>query len=391
MSADKPNADKPSADKPSADEPSADGRPLREIRIDAAALSHNVATLKPLVAPAQTMVVVKANAYGHGALVAARAALEGGADWLGTADLDEALALRAAAIRAPLLAWLHGPATDFRPAAEAGVDVGVSSLDQLERAAAAGAVVHLKFDTGLSRNGIQADDAPAVIARVAELQRDAGLHVRGVFSHLSGTTPEEDLAQLARFELAVAALAEAGVRPELRHLAASAAAISLPATRLDLVRLGIASYGLSPDPRVPVEPLALRPVMEVSAGIAHVKRVPAGEGVSYGYIHRTTAPTTLALVPLGYADGVPRSASGGARVAIGGVQHPVVGRIAMDQFVVDVGDAAVAVGDRAVLWGDPATGAPSAEDWADAAGTIDYEIVTRVGGRAERTIVGGLA
>ncbi|TPW74919.1 alanine racemase [Schumannella soli] len=366
----------------------ATARPLREIRIDAEALRHNVATLKPLVAPALTMVVVKADAYGHGALVAARAALGGGADWLGTADLDEALALRAAGIRAPLLAWLHGPDTDFGPAAEAGVDVGVSSLDQLERAAAAGATVHLKFDTGLSRNGIQADDAPAVIARVAELQRDAGLRVRGVFSHLSGTSPEEDLAQLARFELAVAALAEAGVHPELRHLAASAAAIALPATRLDLVRIGIASYGLSPDPRVPVDVLGLRPVMEVSAGIAHVKRVPAGEGVSYGYIHRTAAPTTLALVPLGYADGVPRSASGGASVAIDGVRHPVVGRIAMDQFVVDVGDAPVAVGDRAVLWGDPATGAPSAEDWADAAGTIDYEIVTRVGGRAARTVVG---
>ncbi|WP_219995757.1 alanine racemase [Schumannella sp. 10F1B-5-1] len=372
---------------PSGANPSRPPRPLREIRVDLDALRHNITTLRALVAPAATMVVVKADAYGHGALPIARAAVEAGADWLGVADLGEALALRAAGVTAPMLAWLHGPDTDFRPAAEAGVDVGVSSLDQLERAAAAGAVVHLKFDTGLSRNGIQHDDAPAVIARVAELAAQ-GLRVRGVFSHLSGTSEADDLAQLARFEGAVDALRTAGVEPELRHLAASAAAIALPATRLDLVRLGIASYGLSPDPRVPVAPLGLRPIMEVGAAVAHVKRVPAGEGVSYGFTHRTSAPTTLALVPLGYADGVPRSASGAAQVAIGGVRHPVVGRIAMDQFVVDVGDAEVAVGDRVVLWGDPAAGAPSAEEWAEAAGTIDYEIVTRVGGRAERTVIG---
>ncbi|GAA2078952.1 alanine racemase [Pseudolysinimonas kribbensis] len=355
---------------------------MREARIDLSAIRDNVAKIRRLVAPARVLAVVKANGYGHGLELAARAALEGGADQLGVADLAEALQLRAAGIDAPVLAWLHAPDADFDAAVDAGIEIGVSSREQLERAV--GAVVHLKIDTGLSRNGIPPADWDAAVARAAELERTGVLRVRGVWSHLANAGARETERQRRRFEDAVAAARAAGLDPEVRHLAASEAAIAAPATRYDLVRIGIAMYGLPPAEDVDVAALGLRPAMELAASVAAVRRVPAGEGVSYGFVHRTERETTLALVPLGYADGLPRAATGEAEVAIGGRRHPVVGRIAMDQCVVDVGDAHVAVGDRVVVWGDPATGAPSAEDWAAAAGTIGYEIVTRVGPRVPR-------
>jgi alanine racemase len=355
---------------------------MREARIDLAAIRDNVARIRQLVAPAGVLAVVKANGYGHGMEPAARAALEGGADQLGVADLDEALALRAAGIDAPVLAWLHAPDADFDAAVDAGIEVGVSSLAQLERTT--GAVIHLKIDTGLSRNGIAPADWEAAVARAAELERTGVLRVRGVWSHLANAGADETERQRRRFEDAVAAARAAGLDPVVRHLAASEAAIAAPATRYDLVRIGIAMYGLPPAEGVDVAALGLRPAMELAASVVAVRRVPAGEGVSYGFVHRTERETTLALVPLGDADGLPRAATGAAEVAIGGRRHPVVGRIAMDQCVVDVGDAQVAVGDRVVVWGDPATGAPSAEDWAAAAGTIGYEIVTRVGPRVPR-------
>jgi alanine racemase len=355
---------------------------MREARIDLAAIRSNVAAIRALVGPARVLAVVKADGYGHGAELVARAALEGGVDQLGVADLDEALALRTAGIGAPLLAWLHEPGADFAPAIDAGVELGISSLEQLERAA--GGVVHLKIDTGLSRNGVSPAEWEAVCARAAELERTGVLRVRGVWSHLGNAGADETARQQARFEDAVAVARATGLDPEVRHLASSEAAIRTPALRYDLVRIGIAMYGLQPADGLDVAALGLRPAMELAASVAAVRRVPAGEGVSYGFVHRTDRETTLALVPLGYADGLPRAATGRAEVAIGGRRHPVVGRIAMDQCVVDVGDADAAVGDRVVAFGDPATGAPSAEDWARAAGTIGYEIVTRVGPRVPR-------
>ncbi|HEV7742078.1 MAG TPA: alanine racemase [Pseudolysinimonas sp.] len=356
------------------------GRGLREARIDLGAVRSNIETLRALVAPALTMAVVKADAYGHGALGVARAAVEAGADWLGVADLEEALALRAAGIDAPMLAWLHAASTDFVPAVDAGVDLGISTLDQLDRAAAAGATVQLKLNTGLSRNGFEPEEAPAAFARAVEL----GVRVRGIFSHLSNTSRADDDAQLALFEALLSQAADAGLAPELRHLAATEAAITRPELRFDLVRTGIGMYGLPAADGVDAAALGLRPVMTLAGTVANVRRVEAGAGVSYGFTHRTQRPTTLALVPLGYADGVPRAASNRAEVLIGGTRHPVVGRIAMDQFVVDVGDSPVRVGDQVVLWGDSATGAPSVEEWAAWAGTINYEIVTRVGPRIPR-------
>jgi alanine racemase len=242
--------------------------------------------------------------------------------------------------------------------------------------------VHLKVDTGLSRNGSIESEWATLFARAAELERLGRIHVRGIFSHLANAGEAADATQVAQFERAVNQATDAGLAPEVRHLAATAGALARPDTRFDLVRIGIGSYGLSPFDDEPVPGLV--PAMTLSAGIAAVKRVPAGSGVSYGHTFVTERETTLALVPLGYADGIPRQASGRASVSIDGAVYPVAGRIAMDQFMVDVGDATVAVGDRAVLFGDPATGVPSAADWAAAADTINYEIVTRIGPRVER-------
>jgi alanine racemase len=360
---------------------------MRHAHVDLGAVARNVAALRSAVGPVTTMAVVKANAYGHGAVPVAGAALEGGADWLGVVDLDEALELRAAGVTAPVFAWLHDPATDFDVAVEHGIDVGVSYLDQLERAAAASGrpVVHLKVDTGLGRNGIAPGDWAVVFAAAAAHERAGRIAVRGLWTHLAGA---EDGAQLARFDEARAAVAAAGLEPEFFHAGATGAALTSPDARLDLVRLGIGIYGISPfvehgDDRDAAS-LGLTPAMTLSGTVVSAKRVAAGTGVSYGHDYVTPRETTLALVPLGYADGIPRHASSRGPVSINGRTYRVAGRVAMDQFIVDVGDDAVAVGDRAVLFGDPATGVPSVDDWASAADTINYEIVTRIANRVKR-------
>jgi alanine racemase len=362
---------------------------IREARIDLGAMRSNIETLRAAVAPAATMVVVKADAYGHGALETARVAEGAGVEWLGVVDIPEAIALRTAGIRAPILTWLHGSDADFQAAVDADVDLGISTFEQLERAGATVgcADVQLKVDTGLSRNGIVESASEELFRRAAELERDGKVSVRGVWSHLANAGEAADREQLERFIVAVDAARGAGLRPKLRHLAATAGALSLAESRLDLVRLGIGVYGLSPLEHITAPELGLRPVMELSAEIVSVKRVPADSGVSYGYTYRTAAETTLALVPLGYADGIPRAASSAAPVSINGKTYRISGRVAMDQFVVDVGDDKVAAGDRAILFGDPATGVPSAEDWAESCGTINYEIVTRVGPRVTRVFV----
>lgn len=361
--------------------------PFREASIEMDAIADNTRHLRRLTG-VEVIAVVKANGYGHGATASAVAALSGGATRLGVAEIPEALALRRAGINAPIVAWLHEPGERFEEAAANGIEVGISSFDQLE---AAGAVaggdvaVHLKLETGLSRNGIAPGDWGRVFAEAARLERIGRIRIVGLFSHLSNASPADDRAALARFEEGTKAAASAGIHPEIRHIAATAAAIDLPETRLDAVRIGIGLYGLSPfDDRSSAE-LGLRPAMTLRGAVAAVRRVPAGSGVSYGYDHRTNRDTTLALVPLGYADGIPRQASGRGPVVINGQRFTVAGRVAMDQFVVDVGDAHVAVGDEVVLFGDPTLGVPSATEWANAAGTINYEIVTRVGNRVPRS------
>lgn len=373
---------------------------FREAVIDLGALSRNVAHLREVIGTEHVMAVVKANAYGHGAVECARAALGGGADWLGVADLAEALELRDAGIAAPILAWLHDPDTDFAPAIEAGIDLGLSSIAQLEAVAAARralvaqgrlhgqALVQLKLETGLSRNGIPEPEWVDTFVRAHELEHAGDIVVRGVFSHLSNASADDDAAAIALYRRGLEQAADAGLHPELRHIAASAAALRIPDARFNLVRLGIGIYGLSPFADRTSADLGLSPVMTLRGRVAAVRHVPAGKGVSYDYTYRTPRETTLALVPLGYAEGIPRHASNRATVSIAGRVFPVSGRVAMDQFVVDVDDEPVSVGDEVVLFGDPAIGFPSADDWAEAAGTINYEIVTRIGPRVQRTFVG---
>lgn len=356
---------------------------FREARVSLDAISHNVRTIAARVG-VDVLAVVKANGYGHGAAPVAQAAIAGGATRLGVVDLTEARELRDAGIEAPILTWLHDPDADFRDAAAYQISVGVSTPRQLAAAADAGVpAVHLNVDTGLSRNGATPAEWDELFAAAARYAAQKAYAVEGIFSHLSGTSDVDDLNQGRRFAAAIDAGAEHGLHFPLQHLAATGGAWTLPALRFTMVRAGIGIYGLSPFDGVSSAELGLRPAMRLSAKIARTKRVPAGEGISYNYLYRTTKETTLALVPFGYADGIPRVADG-AVVAINGTEYPLAGRIAMDQFVVDVGDAVVHAGDEAVLWGDPEAGDPAVERWATAAGTINYEIVTRLGRRPVR-------
>ena len=365
--------------------------------IDLAAIRANVAELRRRAGDAAVMAVVKADGYGHGMIHSARAALAGGATWLGVAFVEEALALRAAGIEVPVLAWLVSPTTDLRPAALQHVDVSVSAQWGLDLAAVAAREtkrtlrVHLKADTGLGRGGAMPDEWPRLCEQAAKLSADALVTVVGVWSHLAyADSPEHPTIgrQREHFEHALQVAASFGVFPEVRHLANSAATLALPDTHYDLVRPGVAVYGLSPGPQVGrATDLGLRPAMRLRADIALAKRVPAGQGVSYGHRYTTSRETTLALVPLGYADGIPRSATNLGPVQIGGQRFTVSGTVCMDQFVVDVGDLDVSAGDAVVLFGPGDGGEPTADDWADVVGTINYEIVTRIGGRVPRVYV----
>jgi alanine racemase len=369
---------------------------FREAVVDLDAITANVRALRELTGTEHFIAVVKANGYGHGAVPAARAALAGGADWLGVAVIEEALELRAAGIEAPILSWLHEPDESFEAAVAASVSIGVSRLEQLHAAAAAAeragrpASVQLKLDTGLSRNGLPAREWQAAFELAARLEAAGRLRVAGVFTHLSNATLQDDVDCLDLFDDGVAMARRAGLAPGLLHAAASAAALRQPDARYNCVRIGLAMYGMSPlQQPAAARALGLRPAMTVRGRVANVKRVPAGTAVSYDYTYRTERETTLALVPFGYGDGIPRAASNRAPVWVGGGLHPVAGRIAMDQFVVDVGDTPVAVGDPVVLFGDERDGVPAVEDWAEASGSINWEIVTRVGGRTALRYRGG--
>lgn len=366
--------------------------------IDLAALRSNVAALRARAPRSGLMAVVKADAYGHGMVPCARAALEAGAGWLGTATPDEALALRAAGITAPVLCWLWTPGGPWRAAVEADVDVTVSApwalREVAEAAAAAGrtARVQLKADTGLGRNGAQPAEWPDLVAAARAAETEGLVKVTGLWSHFAcADEPGHPsiAAQLAVFHSALETAERAGLRPEVRHMANSPATLTLPEAHFDLVRTGVAMYGISPVPQVggPAD-FGLRPVMTLSARLASAKRVPGGHGVSYGHHYTTPGETTLALVPVGYADGVPRHASGTGPVLVAGKWRTVAGRVAMDQFVVDLGGDGADAGDEAVLFGPGDRGEPTAEDWARAAGTIAYEIVTRIGTRVPRVYVG---
>jgi alanine racemase len=365
-----------------------------EIVVDLDAIRDNVTALRERVGEALMMTVVKADGYGHGLVESARAARAGGAHWLGVAVAEEALALRAAGDTGPLLTWLAVPGEDWVPLVDAGVDVTAYTVEQVEEIAAAArllgtrARVQLKADTGLSRGGATEEHWPALVEAAADAEQTGALRVTGVWSHFACSDepdhPAND-AQEKAFVHALKVVDAVGIEPEVRHLSNSAAALLRPTSAFDLVRCGIASYGLSPAPGVVTsDELGLRPAMTARARLALVKRVPAGTGVSYGHTWTAERETTLGLVPVGYGDGVPRHASSAAQLLVAGKQRQVAGRVCMDQLVVDLGDDVAAAGDLVVLFGTGEDGGPTAQDWAEACGTISYEIVTRIGGRFTR-------
>ncbi|MDU0312942.1 alanine racemase [Phycicoccus sp. M110.8] len=369
-------------------------------QVDLGAISANVAALRERAGSAEVMAVVKADAYGHGLVPAARAAVRGGATWLGVAQLPEAVELRQAGVDVPVLSWLHVPGQDFTEAVALGIDLGIAaqwSLQQaLDAAAATGrtARIHVKVDTGLGRNGAWDADLDALIDDVARAQADRAVEVVGVFSHFAyADAPQHPTvrAQQERFEGLLTQFEQAGIRPQVRHLANSAATLTNPSAHYDLVRPGVSVYGLSPVPDLGApEDFGLREAMRLVARLALVKDCPAGQGISYGHTYTTSEQTRLGLVPMGYADGIPRHASSRGPVQVGGSRYAVAGRVCMDQFVLVLGaDNAAVAGDEAVLFGVGASGEPTAQDWAVAAGTINYEVVTRVGARVPRVYVGG--
>ena len=368
---------------------------MRKLTIDLNAVAENLTAMRKIVNndSVKTMGVVKANAYGHGMVQVARKLEAEGIDYLGVADLAEAQELRSAGITSRILAWIHDPADDFLSAVKHNIDLAVSSRDQLlriERAATAvgkSAQIHIKVDTGLGRNGVTIDELDDLLKATKEAVASGSVATVGIFSHLSSTGIKEDLVQIERFELALKQAANLGLTFELRHLTASDGTLSYPQAHYDMVRLGCALYGLSPFSDNRAKEFGLKPVMCAEGTVVQTKRVAAGEGVSYGYLYRTSRETTLALIPIGYAEGIPRNATGKAEVCINGKRYPILSRIAMDQFVVDVGDASVSPGDRVVIFGDCG---PTADDLAEAAETINYEIVTRIGGRFVREFIGAV-
>ncbi|GAB2968792.1 alanine racemase [Nocardioides montaniterrae] len=368
------------------------------IEVDLAAIRHNARVLREHT-QTRLMVVVKADGYGHGAIESARAAKQGGADWLGVATVEEAVALRDAGIEGPILCWLTVPDTDLAAALERDIELtaySIAELDDIAAAAPQGTTprVQLKVDTGLSRGGAPAGTWTDLFAYAAQGERAGRWRITGIWSHLACSDEPDHPAnnrQERAFRRALDLAAAAGLTPELRHLANSAAAILRPSARFDLVRCGLAAYGLDPAPGVTPD-LGLVPAMTVRAPLAMVKDLAIGDSVSYGHLWTADRVTTVGLVPLGYADGVPRHASSAdpaasAEVAVDGKRRPIRGRVCMDQFVVDLGGDRPEPGTDVLLFGPPRAGGPTAQDWAEACGTINYEIVTRIGGRMARTYV----
>lgn len=369
--------------------------------IDLTALRHNVAELRRIAGPAEVWAVVKADGYGHGSVEIARAARDAGAAGLAVALAEEGVTLRDFGLPGPILLLSQQPYEQIPAVVAADLIPTVYTAEYaraLSAAAPPGFPVHVKVDTGMQRVGVADSEAAGFVAELATIAPN--LTVAGVFTHLacaddpaSPATPE----QLDRFAAVLAELDRLGLRPPVVHAANSGGLLGWPGARHDLVRVGIAMYGISPGRALDELSAGLRPVLSLKARVSHVKRVAAGSQVSYGWRHRFAAATTVATVPIGYADGVPRrlgtaSLGGGpdrpgADVLIGGQRCPIVGVITMDQLMVDVGDADVHVGDEVVLLGSQGDARITATDWADRLGTIGYEVVCAISKRIARVPV----
>lgn len=355
--------------------------------VDLAAFRRNVETLVAIAAPSEVMLAVKADAYGHGMLPMSLAALEAGATALAVLEVGAGLELRAAGVTVPLFAWLHGSSTDFRAAAESRIDVGISAVWQLEAIAESGAAtparVHLKIDTGLSRNGASAEDWPELVSTALHLQSQGFLEVYGAWSHLADASAADDEIALAKFVVAVEVATALGARFEKLHLAASSAGIRLPAARFDYVRFGIAAFGISPFDDVDARGLGLEAPMTLSAPVVEVATLAAGHSTLGGLDVSLPEPATLALVAIGYGDGVQASAADRAEVLVGGSRRRIVA-LGVDRMLVDADDLVIAPGDRVVIFGSAERGEPTAEEWAAHADSIGDEIVASVAPRVPR-------
>ena len=390
--------------------------------VDLAAIRHNLGVLRAAAPGALQLATVKANAYGHGLLPVARAALDGGADWLGVAQLAEAFTLRhgldeagVARADAPILAWISTSSSDFAAAIEADIDLSVSWTWVLADICAAArqvgrpARVHVKIDTGMSRAGSTLADLPALASALRMAADDGLVDIVGAWSHMSRADDPSEAGNASTashvriFEEGLAILADAGITPRIRHLAATSGILWHPEAHYDMVRAGIGLYGLSPDPAVATsEQLGLIPALELRAPLTSVKVIEEGTPVSYGGTWVAPTRRWIGLVPLGYGDGILRAVSNKARVVVhtasGPFNAPLIGRVCMDQFMVDLGPAvgspgtptarsgqAPAIpGDIATLFGSGIGGEALADDWAQAAGTINYEIVTHLGAHIPR-------
>ncbi|MFH0518657.1 alanine racemase [Streptomyces sp. M41] len=355
-------------------------RPL--VTVDLGVVAANTGRLAART-EAALMAVVKADGFGHGAVPVARTALAHGATRLGVATADEALALRGAGLTAPVLSWLNAPQAELTPAVDTGIELAVPSFDHLQAVAAAAhnagraALIHLHADVGMARDGAAHADWPRLCGHAAALERTGRIRVIGVMGHLGcADTPDDrhNAGGRDRFDEAVRSARSHGLRPRLRHLAATAAVLNDPAAHHDMVRVGAGLYGIDSTGRA-----GLQWAMTLTAPVVCVRDVPAGTPVGYGHTWTTDRCTRLALLPLGYGDGLPRAASGRAEVLLNGRRRPVVGRISMDQIVVDAGQHPVQAGDVATVLGPGTSGEPTPADWARWAGTLPHELLTTIG------------
>jgi alanine racemase len=364
-----------------------------ETVVDLAAIRENTSGLRARVSPAAVMGVVKSDGYGHGMIPAAEAALAGGATWLGVISVAEALGLRGAGITVPVLCLLDDLGAAHAEAIAHDVDLSVGTRRTLDRVVAAASAagrrarVHLKADTGMSRGGATAVEWPGLVDAALAAEAAGHLSVTGLWSHLAcADVPGHSSvpAQIAAFGAAVELAEKSGARPEVRHLANTPATLTQPQAWFDMVRPGGGLYGLStfPDGEAPDW---MRPAMTARTRLIQVKRVPEGSGVSYGHRYHTASETTLGLVPVGYAEGIPRDARGKVQVLTRGRRWTIVGTVCMNQFVIDLGDVAAEAGDEVLLFGPGDAGEPTAHEWAKALGTISYEIVTGFGSRWPRS------
>jgi alanine racemase len=360
--------------------------------VDLAAITNNVTALTEHVTSAEVMAVVKSDGYGHGLIPTAQAALAGGAAWLGVGHIDEAVTLRKAGVSAPVLCLLATPDAPHADAIRLGVDLSAGSAGLVRQIAEAAGLagqparLHLKVDTGMSRGGATMQDWPELLHAALAEQAAGRCEVVGIWSHLACADipghPSID-SQLEAFSRALDQASRLGARPQVRHLANTPALLTRPDTWFDLVRPGGGVTGLCTLPGGP--PGWLRPAMTVRTRVVQVKKVLAGTGVSYGHRYYTTAPTTLALIPLGYNEGIPRNARNIAPVLVNGKRMTISGTVCMNQCVVDTHDAGIEAGDEVVLFGPGDDGEPTAQEWADLLDTLSYDIVTRFTSKIPRS------